>query len=167
MTGPGGAARFTDKQPQNFLHLGMIELLFPAARVVHCGRDARDTCLSCYTHLFGGGNNQPFAGRLEHLGRYYRAYERVMAHWRGVVSIPVLEVAYEDVVGDLEGSARRLVGFVGLEWDDACLRFHETRRDVITESADQVRRPLYSSSVGRWRRFEAHLAPLLAALGDR
>lgn len=165
MTAPApGAERFTDKQPQNFLHLGMIGLLFPRARVIHCRRDARDTCLSCYTRLFGGGANQPFAGRLDHLGRYYRAYERIMAHWRGVLSIPVLDVAYEEVVSDLEGNARRMIEFVGLGWDEACLRFYETRRDVITESRDQVRRPIYASSVGRWKRFERELGPLCSAL---
>ncbi|MBK7406297.1 MAG: sulfotransferase [Phycisphaerales bacterium] len=166
MTEPSPRAeRFTDKLPQNFLHLGMIELLFPQARVIHCRRDPRDTCLSCYTHLFGGANNQPFAGDLVHLGRYYRAYERIMEHWRRVTSLPMMEVVYEELVADLDGAARRVVEFTGLEWDEQCLRFYETRRDVITESADQVRRPIYSSSIGRWKRFGAHLDPLARALG--
>lgn len=165
MTEPAPRAkRFTDKLPQNFLHLGMIELLFPQARVIHCRRDPRDTCLSCFTHLFGGANNQPFAGNLEHLGRYYRAYERIMEHWRGVLKLPIMEIVYEDLVQDLDGYARRLIDFVGLEWDDACLRFYETKRDVITESTDQVRRPIYNSSIGRWKRFEQHLQPLFRAL---
>ena len=159
--------RVTDKMPQNFLHLGVAEALFPDARIVHCVRDARDTCLSCYTHLFGGANNQPFSGNLQHLGRYYTAYERLMNHWRSVLKVPILDVVYEELVADLETGSRRLVEFVGLPWHDACLRFWESRRDVTTESTDQVRQPIYTSSIGRWKRFESRLEPLLSSLGPR
>ncbi len=159
------AKRFTDKMPQNFRHLGLIELLFPQAKIIQTKRDPRDICMSCFTHLFGGGNNQPFAGNLTHLGIYYKTYEQLMDHWKSVLSLPILEVEYEKMVDDLEGYARRIIEHVGLPWNDACLRFYETKRDVITESTDQVRKPIYASSIGRWKRFERHLGPLLAALG--
>ena len=158
------AKRFTDKLPQNFLHLGLFELLFPQARIIHCERDPRDVCLSCHTKLFGGGNTQPFSGDLTHLGRYHLAYERLMDHWYRVSNLPIFPAVYEDGVRDLEHYARQLVDFVGLEWHEACLRFWETKRDVITASTDQVRRPIYTSSIGRWRNFEAHLGPLFESL---
>lgn len=165
MTGPAPRAkRFTDKLPQNFLHLGLIEVLFPQARVIHCLRDPRDVCLSCYTKLFGGANSQPFSGDLTNLGRYYRAYGRVMEHWYSVSGLPIERAVYEEGVEDLESYARRLIDFIGLEWDDACLRFWETKRDVVTASTDQVRRPIYTSSIGRWKRFEDQLGPLFDAL---
>lgn len=158
------AKRVTDKMPQNFRHLGLIELLFPQATIIQTKRDPKDICMSCFTHLFGGGNNQPFAGNLNHLGVYYRTYEQLMEHWKSVLSLPILEVEYEKMVEDLEGYARQIIDHVGLRWDDACLRFYETKRDVITESTDQVRKPIYSSSIGRWRRFESHLGPLFESL---
>ena len=165
MTAPAPRAkRFTDKLPQNFLHLGLIELLFPQARIINCLRDPRDVCLSCHTKLFGGGNSQPFSGDLTHLGRYYRAYERQMAHWRRVSKLPIFTAIYEEGVQDLDSYARQLLDFIGLPWDDACLRFWETKRDVITASADQVRRPIYTSSIGRWRHFTEYLGPLFDAL---
>jgi Tfp pilus assembly protein PilF len=166
MTAPSPRAkRFIDKLPQNFLHLGLIEVLFPEARIINCLRDPRDVCLSCHTKLFGGANSQPFSGDLTHLGRYYTAYQRIMEHWRGATSLPIFSAVYEDGVGDLETYARELVGFVGLEWNDACLRFWETKRDVITASTDQVRRPIYTSSIGRWKHFESKLGPLFDSLG--
>lgn len=166
MTAPASRAkRFTDKLPQNFMHIGMIELLFPEATIIHTKRDPRDICISCHTRLFGGGANQPYAADLDHLGRYYNAYERIMEHWKEVSSLPILEVQYEELVADLEGHARKLIDHIGLPWDDACLRFHETKRDVVTESTDQVRQPIYTSSIGRWKRFERQLAPLSEALG--
>lgn len=156
--------RFSDKLPQNFLHLGLIEVLFPQARVIHCTRDPRDVCLSCHTKLFGGANSQPYSGDLTHLGRYFRAYERLMAHWKANVNLPIFEARYEEGVHDLEAYARALIDFLGLEFDDACLRFWETKRDVITASTDQVRRPIYTSSIGRWKNFADHLGPLFESL---
>lgn len=159
------AKRITDKRPQNFLLLGLAELLYPNCRVVHVRRDPLDTCVSCFTHDFGSPQSQPYSYDLEQLAHYYKQYERMMEHWTGVLGVPVLEIEYEKLVGDLEGESRRLIDFVGLEWHDACLRFHETERAVITHSLEQVRRPLYSSSVGRWKRYEQHLGPLIEALG--
>jgi hypothetical protein len=159
----GGKPRLADKMPGNFAFTGLIALMLPNARIVHCRRDPLDTCLSCYSRKFTSG--QAFSYDLRDLGRYYRAYDALMAHWRGLLSADrFLEVSYEQVVGDLEGEARRLIAFCGLEWDDACLRFYETRRPVRTASVNQVRQPIYSASVARWRRFERHLGPLIAAL---
>ena len=158
-----GRRRVTDKTPANFLHAGLIHLMAPNARIIHCVRDPRDTCLSCYTTLFASG--QRFAYDLAELGTYYRGYAALMDHWRARLPPDrFTEVRYEDVVADLEGEARRLVAFCGLEWDDACLDFHTTRRQVRTASANQVRQPLYRRSVGRWERYADHLGPLTAAL---
>lgn len=158
-----GAARVTDKTPRNFRYLGLARLLLPDAKVIHCVRDPVDTCFSCYALNLVA---QPYTFDLLELADYYRGYERLMAHWRSVLPDGwLLEVRYEDLVADLEGSARQLVAHCGLEWDDACLQFDATDRPVMTASVAQVRRPVYRSSVSRWRRFEPHLGPLLEALG--
>jgi hypothetical protein len=157
----GPAARVTDKMPDNYLHLGLIATLFPHARVIHCRRDPRDVCVSCFCQLL----QLPYTWDLGDLGRYYRDYERLMAHWRAVLPLRMLEVVYEDLVADQEVVSRRLVEFCGLDWDDRCLKFHENPRPVETSSRVQVRQPLYKGSVGRWRRYAAHLGPLLDALG--
>jgi tetratricopeptide (TPR) repeat protein len=157
------AARVTDKMPQNFLHLGLIARCLPGARVIHCVRDPVDTCLSCYFQDFGGGHG--YAYDLEELGRTYRDYRRLMAHWGRVLDLPLHTVAYEAMVAEPERESRALVDFCGLDWDPACLRFHESGRHVRTSSRDQVNRPIYRSSAGRRRHYERHLGPLLAALG--
>jgi len=157
------ADRITDKLPGNFRLLGLIHLALPNARIIHVRRDPLDTCLSCFSKLFTG--RQPFAYDLGELGRYYRAYESLMAHWRSVLRPAVmLEVRYEDLVADLAPQARRIVAHCGLEWDERCLVFHQTRRPVRTASATQVRQPLYRSAVGRARPYAAMLGPLIAAL---
>jgi len=149
----------------NFLNVGMIRLVLPKAKIVHTLRDPVDTCLSCFVKFFPGGLD--FTYDLAELGRFYRAYLELMAHWRGVLPAgTMLDVVYEDVVDDLEGEVRRLLDHCGLPWDERCLRFHETRRPVDTASALQVRQPLFRSSLQRWRRYEAFLGPLLAELGD-
>lgn len=157
------AKRIVDKLPANFRHLGLLHLALPNARFIHVRRDAKDTCFSCYTRLFANGLN--YSCELGELGRYYRAYEGLMAHWHHVLpSSALIEVQYETLISDFEREARRLVAFCGLAWDERCLRFHETDRAVRTLSEFQVRRPLYTSSIGRWRRYEQWLEPLLAAL---
>ncbi len=158
------ATRVTDKMPHNFLHLGLIELLFPGARIIHCLRDPLDTCLSCYFQDFGA--RHPYSAKLAWLGAYYRQYERLMAHWRGVLTLPMFEIRYEDLVADQETWTRRLVEFCALPWDEHCLRFHESRRIVNTASYAQVRRPLYQSSVGRWRHYDPYLHELRETLED-
>ena len=153
-----------DKMPFNFLYAGLIPQAIPQARIIHVRRDAVDTCFSCFSLLFKG--DLPFTYELSELGRYYRAYEGLMDHWRTVLPAgAMLEVSYEALVADLEGEARRLVGHCGLAWDAACLSFDRTERVVLTASAVQVRRPIYRSSVGRWQRYQAMLGPLFAALG--
>ncbi|HZU38634.1 MAG TPA: sulfotransferase, partial [Gemmataceae bacterium] len=159
----GSAERVTDKMMELSLHLGFVATLFPNARVIYCGRDPRDVCLSCFFQYFRGLN---FTWDLEDLGRYYRDRERLLAHWRVVLPLPILEVGYEDLVAHQEAVSRRLVAFCGLEWDERCLSFHQNPRPVKTSSVLQVRQPIYTSSVGRWRQYAAHLKPLLDALGN-
>lgn len=158
-------ARVTDKTIGNFELLGLIHLCLPNARIIHCRRDPRDVCVSCFSTRFSGGHD--YAYDLAELGRYWRLYDLLMAHWREVLPPGrIFEVDYEALVDDLEGWARRLIAHLGLGWDDACLRFHESQRTVATASFAQVRRPIYKDSVGRWRRFAPHLGPLLEALGE-
>jgi hypothetical protein len=159
-----GRSRVVDKMPGNFVFAGLIRLALPRARIIHCRRDPVDTCLSCYQRLFLG--EQGFTYDLGELGRFYRSYLRLMAHWRQMMPPDrFIEVDYEEVVDDVEGQARRLIDFCGLEWNESCLEFHRNERQVRTASVNQVRQPIYRGSVGRWRRHEAHLGPLLAALG--
>jgi tetratricopeptide (TPR) repeat protein len=155
-------ARIVDKLPNNFQHLGFIHLMLPHARIIHCVRDPVDVCLSCFKTSFHEGNE--FTYDLAELGRYYGHYERLMTHWRSVLPGRMLEVRYEDVVSDVEREARRLVDHCDLPWDNHCLAFHETNRQVRTASAAQVRRPIYGTSSGRWRHYRRHLGPLLKAL---
>jgi tetratricopeptide (TPR) repeat protein len=159
------AERITDKMPSNFRFVGLIHLALPNARIIHVRRDPIDTCLSCYSKIFTG--DQPFSYDLGELGRFYRAYEALMAHWRRVLPEgAMIEVQYEELVADFETHARRIVDYCGLAWDERCLAFHETKRPVLTASAVQVRQPLYRSAVGKWRPYAALLAPLLDALGS-
>lgn len=157
------ATFLVDKMPANFFYAGLIPLLVPNARIIHCRRDPVDTCLSCYSKNFSG--EQRFSYDLRELGRFYRAYEQLMAFWRQILPEHLfLEVHYEDVVADSEQQVRRLLAFLGLPWESACLNFHETRRAVKTASVNQVRKPIYSSSVGRWKKHAAALQPLLETL---
>jgi hypothetical protein len=158
------ARRIVNKMTENFRFAGLIALALPNARIIHVRRDPVDTCVSCFSPLFM--ENLLYTYDLSELGRYYRAYEASVNHWRDVLPQGVMiDVQYEDVVADLEGQGRRILDHCGLEWDARCLDFHRNERSVRTASVAQVRRPLYKSSVGRWRRYEAFLEPLLAALG--
>jgi tetratricopeptide (TPR) repeat protein len=160
------AERVVNKTPINFAVAGLIHLMLPNARLIHARRDPADTCVSCFTRLFV--DDLPYTYDLGELGRYYRAYEALMDHWRKALPAGVMiDVQYEDVVDDLEGQARRIVAHCGLEWDPACLDFHKAERQVRTASTLQVRQPLFKSSVGRWKAYEPHLAPLLEALGRK
>jgi tetratricopeptide (TPR) repeat protein len=160
-----GAAHVTDKAPFNFAFLGLIHLCLPGATIIHCQRDPRDVGVSCFAARFN--DRLDFTHDLAELGRYWRAYDALMDHWRAVLPPGrILDVPYEALVQDVEAWARRLVAHCDLEWDDACLRFYDSGRPVLTGSVAQVRRPIYGGSVGRWRRFEAHLRPLLDGLGE-
>lgn len=158
-------ARVTDKMWQNFEHLGLIELLFPKARVIHCRRSPVDTGWSCYRQSFGTAG-PPFAYDLADIGHYYGQYRRLMDHWRDVSSLQMIDVNYEDMVHDIDGESRRLIEFLDLEWEQECLRFHENPRIVRTASHAQVKRPLYTSSIGRSDRYRNHLGPLLESLAE-
>lgn len=159
----GPKARLVDKMPVNFRNIGLMSILFPNSRVVYCKRDAMDNCLSIWFQNFGKGN--AFAYDQTHLGQFYVDHERLMAAWRDIKPLPILQFDYEQVVADPERKARELIEFIGLPWDDNCLKFHEAERAVRTASAWQVRQPIYKRSVARWRRYQAHLQPLADALG--
>ncbi len=159
------ARRITDKMPANFFAVGLIHMMLPNAKIIHVKRNPVDTCLSCYTRLFH--RKQEHTYDLAELGQYYVRYARLMEHWRKVLPAGAfLDVQYEDIVADQEAQARRLIAYCGLEWNPACLDFHNTIRSIRTASVTQVRQPIYGSSVQRWRHYEKFLGPLLDALGD-
>ncbi|MHB1060214.1 MAG: tetratricopeptide repeat-containing sulfotransferase family protein, partial [Rhodanobacter sp.] len=162
--GRAAARRVVDKQPLNFLHLGLIALLWPQARIIHCRRDPRDTLLSCYTQSFE--THYAWCWDQDSLAHFHRQHDRLMDHWRRVLPVPILEIEYETLVADFTGEARRLVESTGLVWEESCADFHRTDRPVATASVFQVRRPIYASAVGRWRRYETELQPLIEGLGD-
>lgn len=159
------AARVTDKSLTNFLHLGAIRTALPGAAVVHCVRNPLDTCVSCFCQYFE--SPMPYTQDMAALGRFYNAYRRLMSHWEEVVPPPPTEVVYEQMVEDVRSEAQRLVEAVDLPWDEACARPNEGDGYTATASRDQVRKKVYRSSVGRWKRFEKHLGPLCEALDDR
>ncbi|MDE1986320.1 MAG: sulfotransferase [Alphaproteobacteria bacterium] len=157
------AKRIIDKLPANFRHIGLIHLALPNARFIHLRRDPVDTCFSCYSKLFLNGLNYTYD--LGELGRYYRAYEALMAHWHAVLPQGViLDVQYETLIENFEEEARRVVKFCDLEWDEHCLAFHETKRAVRTLSEVQVRQPLFKNSIGRSQPYKKWLTPLYDAL---
>ncbi|MBI1211709.1 MAG: tetratricopeptide repeat protein [Alphaproteobacteria bacterium] len=159
-----GALHITDKMPSNFYFLALIHLALPNAKVIHTNRNPVDTCLSCFSKLFAGEQLQTYD--LAEVGRYYRAYHGLMEHWRAVLPpLAFLDVQYEEIVADLEGQARRILDYCGLEWNPRVLDFYKHERPVKTASASQVRKPIYGSSVARWRNYEKFLGPLLQELG--
>jgi tetratricopeptide (TPR) repeat protein len=159
-----GRAHFTDKQPNNFSHIGLIHAILPRATIIDGRRHPMDACFGTFKQHFAEG--QTFSYSLSDLGRYYRCYLALMDHWDRVLPGRVLHVQYEELVREPEANIRRLLAHCGLAYEPACLSFHETRRAVRTASAEQVRQPLYSSGVGYWRHFERQLEPLRQALGD-
>jgi Flp pilus assembly protein TadD len=163
--GAEGSRRITDKLPANFLNLGLIQLLFPKARVIYCRRDPLSTGLSCFQQDFQSPG-MDFARRLEHIGLYQQGCLRLMSHWHQVLDLPVCTLDYEALIESPEEHSRRLVEFMGLEWEEDCLRFHQSERIVRTASSHQVRKPIYSSSVGRWRDYAQWLGPLRRALQE-
>ncbi len=159
------AQRVVDKLPTNFLHLGFIAALLPNARVVHCRREPLDVCLSIYFQRFAQGHH--YAYDFDDIAAYYAEYERLMKHWKSVLPIEILDVQYEQLLDDLEGESRRMLNYCELDWDDACLAFHRSKRPVRTASSWQVRQPLYRTAKARWKKFERHLDGLKKALSDR
>ncbi len=162
-----GAARITDKLPGNIWYLGLITMMFPNARVIFCRRDARDNCLSCYFQRFGHKNFHLYIYDLADCAGQYLDTQRLAAHWLKTLPLRMLEMNYEELVADQEGQSRRLIEFLGLPWDPACLEFHKNKRVVVTASVWQVRQPMYDRSVGRWRNYERHLGPLLEVLAAK
>jgi hypothetical protein len=157
----GTAVRIVDKMPDNYMYLGMLSVLFPKAKFIHSRRDLRDIAVSCWMTNF---RQIRWANDLDHLYARFREYHRVTQHWLSTLPVPVLEIAYEDTVADLEGVARRLVSWCGLEWEPGCLAFHKTERPVRTASVTQVRQPIYTRSVARWKNYEPTLGELFAKL---
>jgi tetratricopeptide (TPR) repeat protein len=157
------AARLADKMPENYLYLGLLAVLFPKAKFIHCRRDLRDVAVSCWMTNF---RHLPWAADPDHIAHRFHKYQRLMEHWKRALPVPLLEVDYEETVADLEGVARRLVAWVGLEWEPACLAFHETRRPIRTASVTQVRQPLYTRSLARWKHYESELGPLFKKLAE-
>ena len=154
------ASHVVDKLPDNFQHIGLIHLMFPGARIVHSMRDPMDSCFSCFSRLFIA-DNLGYTYDLGAVGRYWVTYHELMQHWHAALPPGrILDVAYEQMVGDFENQARRLVDYLGLPWDERCLGFHANRRIVKTASVAQVRRPIYKTSVARWKHYEAHLGEL-------
>lgn len=160
-----GQNRFiTDKMPHNFLNIGLISLLFPQAKIIHCVRDHRDTCLSIYFQNFGCLH--PYSTRLEWLGAYYHEYARIMKHWGKVIKTPVYTVRYDDMVNDQEHTTRKLLEHCNLEWNDACMNFNKSKRVVATASYEQVKQKIYTKSLARWKKYEKHLKPLISSLDN-
>ncbi len=158
----GGDRLVTDKMPHNFLHLGLVALLFPSARIVHCMRDPRDTCLSCFMQDFGEAHAYSYG--LESLATYYTRYMELMQHWKHVLPLPIFTVRYEELVSHQESVSRDLLEHCGLPWEDGCLNFHKKHGRIATASHSQARKPVYSGSIGRWKHYEPHIQPLLKGL---
>jgi len=158
----GACPFFTDKNPGNFVHVGLLHLVLPNAKIINAKRHPLDSCFGSYKQLFAKGNS--FAYDLTELGEYYLQYQRMMDHWHEVLPGKVLDVQYEEVVADLEGQVRRILEYCELDWEESCLRFHETSRSVKSASSEQVRRPIYSSAVNTWRHYEPHLGALIQTL---
>ena len=160
-----GAARVIDKLPTNFLALGLINAALPRARIIHMQRDPIDTCLSIYFQHFEAVNT--YTRDLEDLAHYYRQYRRLMRHWRAVLPRDaLLEVPYEGLVADPEGWTHRLLEFIDLPWDSRCLDFQRTQRAVVTASKWQIRQPITAASIGRWRRYEKYIEPLIPLVSE-
>lgn len=157
----GTALRIVDKIPDSYLYLGLLATLFPNATFVHCRRDLRDVAVSCWMTNF---RNVCWASDPDHLAARFHDYQRLMDHWRQVLPVPILEVDYEETVADLEGVAQWLVAWCGLEWEPACMAFHEAKHSVRTASFAQVCQPVCTRSVARWKNYETALAPLFEQL---
>ena len=157
-----GRPFFIDKMPNNFRHLGLIHLILPNAKIIDARRSAMACCFSNFKQLFASG--QEFTYGLEEIGRYYRTYVELMAHWDTVLPGKILRVEHEDVVDDLEANVRRILDFCGLEFEPRCIEFYKTERSVRTASSEQVRQPIFKEGIDQWRHFEPWLGPLKATL---
>ena len=157
-----GAPFFIDKNPNNFVYAGLIQLVLPNAKIINARRHPLDSCFGSYKQLFASG--QPFTYDLTEIGEYYLQYQRLMDHWHELMPGRILDVQYEEVVADLDTQVSRILEYCGLPFEERCLRFHETERAVKTASSEQVRQPIYSSSVNLWQRYEPHIEELVEVL---
>ncbi|MBL4691834.1 MAG: tetratricopeptide repeat protein [Magnetovibrio sp.] len=160
-----GVRFIINKMPGNFLYIGLIKLILPKAKIIHCKRSPEDTCLSIFRYHFSGLHE--YAQDLKELGQYYNQYHDLMDHWHQHLPGFVYDIQYEDLIADQGGQTKALLDFCGLEWDDACLDFHKSKRAVSTASTEQVRRPIYKDSVQAWKHYEKQLAPLIEVLKAR
>jgi len=163
LSGQAPYSRIIDKCPGNFERIGLISTLFPNARFIHCQRNPLDACLSIFTLRFPGKIHYGYD--LETLGGYYQQYLRLMEHWKSLIPDRIIDIPYEQLVRDQEGWSRKLIDFSGVKWNEDCLRFYETRRAINTASGLQVRRPVYTDSIGRWKHYDEFLTPLKKGLG--
>jgi hypothetical protein len=158
----GPAARIVDKNPFNFIHLGLITCLFPHAKIIHCRRDLRDVGYSCYSQNFT--DPVPWTNDLRSIGNYFNQYQSLMAHWENYLPVPAFTLDYENLVADFANQAKRIIEYIGLDWDENCLKFYESEGAVQTASSTQVREPIYTHSIGRWQLYAEQLKPLIEVL---
>ena len=151
--------RYTDKLPHNFLNIGLINLIAPNAYIIHCKRDPIDTCLSCYTNEFSGVH--AYAHRLDDLCHYYSLYQDLVSFWKSSLNIKWHDISYEDLVCNTDETIRQLISFIDIDWDDSCLKYYESKRAISTASYDQANKPVYTTSIQRWKKYEKYLGPLL------
>ena len=148
----------TDKMPANFFHVGLLHLALPQAKIVHISRHPLDNCISCFTRLFAHNQNNTYD--LTELGHFYRFYHELMAHWRSTLPQGAFyDIRYEDLVSNTEDEARKLLEYCELEWDDRCLEFYKTKRNIRTASVTQVRQPIYKTSVAKWKKIRSASRP--------
>ena len=145
--------------PTNFMHVGFIRTMFPNAKIIHCTRNPIDTCLSCYFQDFG--RNHPWLYKLDDIIDFYKNYKKLMMHWNNIPEIDIYEVEYENFIYDQEYATKNLIEHLGIEWNEKCLDFHKNQRLVWTASYEQVRQPVYSHSIERWRNYSAHIKSLI------
>ena len=157
--------RFIDKQPLNFWHIGLIALMFPKARIIHCTRDIRDRGLSIFSQNFN--KDQSWSTNLNDIAHYWQGYQKLMVYWKSVTGLKIIECVYEDTVSDIESQSKRLLNFLELPWEEGVLDFHKNNRAVQTPSRWQVREPLYQTSKAKWRHYERYLTPLIKAVEEQ
>lgn len=159
------AKRIIDKMPGNLMYLGLISTLFPGAKIIHCVRNPLDTCLSCYFQRFNRSNALAYTFNLDALAFTWQQQEKLMDHWKSVLPVPIMDVTYEDVVNDFDSIAKSLLEFCDLEWDESVRSYHKSEDVCYTASYEQVRKPLYKSSLNRWLNYKPHIQSLIAQLG--
>jgi hypothetical protein len=157
-----GVPHVTDKMPHNFYYIGLIKLLFPNAKIIHCQRNPLDTCISIYFQNFMEGHG--YSHNLFNLGTHYHQYQRIMKHWQSSLSVDILNIQYEDIVQHPKENIRKMLEYCNLDWNENCLNFNKVKRYVITASFDQVRQPIHTRSVNRWKHYEPYLDELKEGL---